>query len=151
MQDAFVEAYMSLASYKGKAPFEHWLLRIATRTGYRHWKSQRRQRERETLIADAAVIVSDDPGPDEAAAFVHELLAKLPPRDRLVLTLLYVEGLSIAEVAAQTGWTKTMVKAQSFRARGRARRLTAESDMSNGRFTPWADGRDRLGSTVKGE
>jgi hypothetical protein len=37
VQDVFVEAYMSLSSYRAKAPFAHWLSRIATRVGYRYW------------------------------------------------------------------------------------------------------------------
>src|SRR5512146_2070442 len=35
VQDVFVEAYMSLGGYNGKAPFDHWLACIATRVGYR--------------------------------------------------------------------------------------------------------------------
>ncbi len=38
VQDVFVEAYLSLGSYREKAPFDHWLSRIATRIGYRYWK-----------------------------------------------------------------------------------------------------------------
>ena len=54
---------------------------------------------------------------------LHELLAKLPPRDRLVLTLLYLEGLSVAQAAQRAGWSKAMVKVQAFRARKKLRAL----------------------------
>src|SRR5579862_5261057 len=40
--DVFVEAYFSLANYSGRAPFVHWLNRIATRVGYRYWKRRTR-------------------------------------------------------------------------------------------------------------
>jgi len=43
VQDVFVEAYLSLDGYHGKAPFEHWLARIATRVGYRYWKQKARR------------------------------------------------------------------------------------------------------------
>jgi len=44
VQDVFVEAYLSLDRYHGKAPFVHWLSRIATRVGYGYWKQVSRQR-----------------------------------------------------------------------------------------------------------
>ena len=53
---------------------------------------------------------------------VHQLLATVSARDRLVLTLHYLEGFSIEQIAEQTGWTKTMVKVQMHRARKRLRK-----------------------------
>ncbi len=47
VHDVFVEAYFSLDGYRGDAPFEHWLQRIATRVGYRYWT--RRGREPATV------------------------------------------------------------------------------------------------------
>src|SRR5687768_12620713 len=41
VHDTFVEAYFSLKRYRGDAPLENWLQRIATRVGYRFWKRQR--------------------------------------------------------------------------------------------------------------
>src|SRR5690242_14164866 len=40
VHDVFVEAYTSLRNYRGEAPLEHWLQRIATRVGYRYWKQK---------------------------------------------------------------------------------------------------------------
>jgi DNA-directed RNA polymerase specialized sigma24 family protein len=49
VQDVFVEAYLSLGSYRQKAPFGHWLSRIATRVGYRYWKQMARRQEMESF------------------------------------------------------------------------------------------------------
>src|SRR5262245_47301985 len=38
VHEVFVEAYFSLSRFRGDAPLEHWLQRIATRVGYRYWK-----------------------------------------------------------------------------------------------------------------
>jgi len=129
VQDVFVEVYRSLHRYKGRAPFEHWLSRIATRTGYRYWK--RRQRD-EVLIPieewDSAI--TWDPAeldPDQASENLFRLLASLPPRDRLVLTLRYFEDLDVAETAGRTGWSETMVKVQTHRARGKLKTLLEQS------------------------
>lgn len=53
VHDVFVEAYLGLNGYRGRAPFSHWLRRIATRVGYRFWKRRRRQ-ERELPLDEAA-------------------------------------------------------------------------------------------------
>ncbi|MFM8477846.1 MAG: sigma factor-like helix-turn-helix DNA-binding protein [Planctomycetaceae bacterium] len=36
---------------------------------------------------------------------MHLLLARLPPPDRLVLTLIYLDGCTVAEAADRAGWT----------------------------------------------
>ena len=54
---------------------------------------------------------------------------KLPPRDRLVLLLRYVEEHSVQETADLTGWTQTMVKVQSWRARQKLKKLFQESGL----------------------
>jgi len=131
VQDVFVEAYLSLHSYRGKAPLAHWLSRIATRVGYRHWKRAARIRQTESLTLEEWDIVPDGSteqmDPSQAAALVHRLLAQLRPRDRLVLTLRYLEGCDVAETARLTGWTKSMVKVQSGRARKRLEKILARS------------------------
>ncbi len=61
--------------------------------------------------------------PEEAAEILHSLLDRLPPRDRLVLMLRYVEDRSVEETAELTGWTQTMVKVQAWRARNKLKKL----------------------------
>ncbi len=78
------------------------------------------------------VAESQDPDPDEAAELLHKMRAILSPRDRLVLTLLYWEGFSVAEIANQTGWTKTMVKVQAHRARARLRKKLEQAKQNAG-------------------
>ena len=130
VQDVFVEAYLSLGSFRGKAPFLHWLRRIATRVGYRHWKRRKRERER---FADAsrqhlgALVVCEDPTPAEAAEHVHKLLEQLPAKDRLVLSLQYFEECDTSEIAERTGWSRTLVKVRAHRARRKLRNLLEEA------------------------
>lgn len=127
VQDVFVEAYVSLPGYRGRAPLLHWLRKIATRVGYRFWRMRaRRPEHRPVSMAQwDAVAARDSSEVDaaEAAEVVHAVLERLAPRDRLVLTLIYLEGCSVAEAAQQAGWTQTMVKVQAHRARKRLRRL----------------------------
>ncbi len=129
VQDVFVEVYLSLRSFRGRAPFSHWVQKIATRVGYRHWKYQARERRRGTARLDDHLdgLRAATAGDAVAAAeTVHSLLSKLGPRDRLVLTLLYLEGNSVAEAAALAEWSQTMIKVQAFRARRKLQRLLAK-------------------------
>ena len=128
VQEVFVEAYFSLGGYRSEAPFEHWLQRIATRVGYRYWK--RRQRERREVAGrpidlEQVAAAGDERAIDaaDAAELLRGVLDRLPPRDRLVITLLHVEGRSVEEAARLSGWSRTMVKVQAYRARAKLRRL----------------------------
>ncbi|OHB63337.1 MAG: hypothetical protein A2168_02455 [Planctomycetes bacterium RBG_13_50_24] len=131
VQDVFVEAYLSLNSYREKAPFGHWLSRIATRVGYRYWKQLARRGETESFsLAEWDELPGKSPDqmdPGRAADLLHRLLGQLRPRDRLILTLRYLEGCDVAETARRTGWTKSMVKIQSMRARKRLEKLFAQA------------------------
>jgi RNA polymerase sigma-70 factor (ECF subfamily) len=121
VHDVFVEAYLGLAGFKGSSPFSYWLSRIATRVGYHYWKQEARRQKSEGLTAEELEQwASGDADPLEAhdaAVLVHKVLGLLPPRDRLVLTLRYLEEYDVAETAERTGWTQTMVKVQTLRAR----------------------------------
>ncbi|HTY23790.1 MAG TPA: RNA polymerase sigma factor [Desulfomonilaceae bacterium] len=132
VQEVFVEAYLSLSKYGAKAPFQHWLSRIATIVGYRFWKYRSRERSRSSIPIEEELdqLVAAEPesmDPSVAADVLHSLLEQLPPRDRLVLVLRYVEDRSVEETAELTGWTGAMVKVQSWRARKKLRKLLQDA------------------------
>lgn len=132
VQESFVQAYFSLHTYKAQAPFEHWLARIATRVGYRFWKQSKRHTHVSLMDADWDQLSQDetDPmAPQLAAELIHNLLAKLPPRDRLVLTLRYLEQCSVEETAQQTGWSLSLVKVQTHRAKKKLKKLLNNTDI----------------------
>ncbi len=112
VQEVFVQAYLSLKGFSGRAPFSHWLSRIATRTGYAWLKKRKRNAFVELSDQTAARSTSGDVGQNRE--LLEHLLSQLSARDRLVLTLLHLEEHSIAETAELTGWSQTMVKVQAF-------------------------------------
>jgi RNA polymerase sigma-70 factor (ECF subfamily) len=77
-------------------------------------------------VALDATLQAPDAAPEEAAAHAKELLGKLletlNPDDRLVLTLLYLEEKSVAEIGTLTGWSRPLVKVRALRARARVRK-----------------------------
>jgi RNA polymerase sigma-70 factor (ECF subfamily) len=130
VQEVFVEAYLSLSSYRGEAPFLHWLRRIGSRVGYRFWKEQARAKSTVPLADFDAIETeaADTVDPSVAAEVLHSLLARLPRADRLVLTLMYFEQCSTREIAGQMGWSRAVVKMRAFRAR---RKLKAIAEREN--------------------
>jgi RNA polymerase sigma-70 factor, ECF subfamily len=128
VQDVFVEAYTSLKNFRPQAPFFHWLSRIAVRVGYRHWKRQKKAQNNPHVSLDEWEQLSDPKTPDvlatqEAADLLHRLLGQLTPRNRLVLTLRFIEERNVEETSELTGWSQTMVKVQTLRARSQLKKL----------------------------
>jgi len=132
VQDVFVEAYLSLKGFRGRAPFLHWLRRVATRVGYRYWKSRGRKRDREEALTETSLdlaVAPEDLTPSEASEALYRLFAKMPPPDRVVLTLFYFEECDINEIASRTGWTHTLVRVRLHRARKKLKALLNEADI----------------------
>jgi RNA polymerase sigma-70 factor (ECF subfamily) len=127
VQDVFVAAWKSLRGFDQARPFYPWLRTVAIHVGYRYWKNRKRAVGAISLEETGELAAAPDTLPPERAEeILHALLARLPPRDRLVLTFIYLEGHSVAEVADLTGWSKTMVKVQAYRARGKLKRMVGE-------------------------
>jgi RNA polymerase sigma-70 factor (ECF subfamily) len=132
VQDVFVEAYLGLKGFRGRAPFLHWLRRIATRVGFHYWKLQVRIEEREEALKETNLNLTAAPEtltPSEAADMLYQLLGKLPPADRLVLTLFYFEECDVKEISARSGWNRALVKVRLHRARKKLKSLLEEAGM----------------------
>src|SRR5213082_4069691 len=83
VQEVFLKAFRKLGGFRGDAPFEHWLMRLAVRTCYDALRSHQRNRElsfsdlseRETDWLDRFVANPD--GADERAAAARALIERL--------------------------------------------------------------------------
>ncbi|MFT5128122.1 MAG: RNA polymerase sigma-70 factor (ECF subfamily) [Rhodothermales bacterium] len=131
VHDMFVEAFLGLAKFRGDAPLEHWLARVATRLGYKLWR--RRAQDRQQVSLEEWQEIGErksDLSPGEAGELVHRLLGMLSPRDRLVMTMRFVDERTVEETAALTGWSETMVKVQTWRARRKLKGLLARLEGS---------------------
>jgi RNA polymerase sigma-70 factor (ECF subfamily) len=134
-QEVWLKAFQKLSSFRGEAPFEHWLMRLAVRTCYDFLRGH--QRNRETAFSELTEPEDDwlerfaqDPDAaaedaDAARALVERLLAQLSPQARLIITLLEIEDRPVKEIAKLTGWSVPLVKVRAFRARAEMRKLLA--------------------------
>ena len=132
-QEVWSKAFQKLGTFRGEAPFEHWLMRMCVRTCYDFLRAH--QRNREMTFSELSDEQSDwlerfagDPGnasedAEAARQLVQRVLERLSPAARMVLTLLEIEDRPIKEIAALTGWSLPLVKVRAFRARAEMRKV----------------------------
>ncbi|MBP1709081.1 MAG: rpoE [Deltaproteobacteria bacterium] len=135
--DVFVKAYQSLLTFKFKGGFKQWLSVIAVRICYDFWRKEYRSREipmsscseEEQNLAERAMakqsirFTSQENSQKEASELLDRALDKLSPEDRMVLELVYFEGLSAKEAAGLLGWSIANVKIRIFRSRKKLRKI----------------------------
>jgi RNA polymerase sigma-70 factor (ECF subfamily) len=136
VQEVWLKAFQKLAGFRGEAPFEHWLMRLAVRTCYDFLRSH--QRNRETTFSELSEPETDwlerfvsepetaSESADAARLLIERLLEQLSPPARLIITLLEIEDRSVKEIAQLTGWSVPLVKVRAFRARAEMRKLLAK-------------------------
>jgi RNA polymerase sigma-70 factor (ECF subfamily) len=132
-QEVWSKAFQKLGTFRGEAPFEHWLMRMCVRTCYDFLRAH--QRNRETTFSELSDEQSDwlerfagDPdnaseNAEAARQLVQRVLEQLSPAARMVIALLEIEERSIKEIAALTGWSLPLVKVRAFRARAEMRKV----------------------------
>ena len=135
-QEVWLKAFGKLESFRGEAPFEHWLMRLTVRTCYDFLRGH--QRNRESVFSDLTGPENDwlerfvtqpevaSENADAARLLVARVLERLSPSARLVITLLEIEGRSVKEIAMLTGWSVPLVKVRAFRARAEMRKILAK-------------------------
>ena len=121
VQDGLLRAWRNLSQLTEPAAFGGWVSRVVVRVCLRRARSQR------------AVSVSLDESPEprirsnpEATIDVWRLLASLPPKQRVVMHMTVVEGMTDSEIAPLLGIAISSVRAHRRRARQRLERQTSQ-------------------------
>ena len=140
-QETFVKAWCGLAGFDGRKPFENWIGRIATNAALDHLR-RRKRRQSEIGIEDLGDATLDwlqseesdrAPRVQEAREILDVAMSGLSPEDRLVITLQEIEGRSLKEISALTGWSAVSTRVRAHRAKTRLRKaLEKMKEQSNG-------------------
>lgn len=129
-QETFIKAWRSLAQYDGRAPFAHWLSRIAVNVALDHLRRTRRQRSEIGLpeLGDDALewLRNEDEHSELESRQAAEVLAlamrELSPAEQIVITMQELEGRSVKEICDRTGSSNVAVRVRAMRARAKLRK-----------------------------
>ena len=129
VQQSFTKAYFSLKSFRGSQQYSMtaWLTRIAVNICYDEFR--RKQRRGESLftemsesesgyieqIADGRTATAESSV--AAADLLEKIMSGLDPRDRIAMTLVYSDQLSLDEAARAIGISTSNLKSRLYRCR----------------------------------
>jgi RNA polymerase sigma-70 factor (ECF subfamily) len=124
VQDAFVQAYVKLESFRGSSAFYTWLYRIAYNLAMSHLRREHREASLDQMksllgsepmdgqpTAEAGVLQ------EERAEMVHAALAELSIEHRQILVLREIDGCRYDEIAEILDLPVGTVRSRLFRAR----------------------------------
>ena len=137
-QETFISAYRAIGKFRG-VNLAPWLLRIAKNQCYDMIRSMRRRPSdslEENLTnpsfvrAQSGGSAEDETLRGELAAEIQRAILSLPEAQRLVVTLIDVQGFSYEEAAEAAGVSKGTVKSRLSRGRARVRNhLRAQAEL----------------------
>lgn len=129
VQESFIKAYRSLASFRGESAFYTWLYRIAVNTAKNHLTALGRRPPKEDILAEDAesydngmyLRETDTPEnialSEELKRIVFDTIENLPDELKSAITLREIEGLSYEEIAEVMQCPVGTVRSRIFRAR----------------------------------
>lgn len=137
VQSVLIKVFTRLDQFRGLVPLEHWVARISVNT-CRHEiaRESHRPELRHADLSEEQCAVLENLAENEgelsvdhgmaSRELVEQMLQQLRPEDRLVVTLLHLEGRSVEEIKAITGWSGPLVKVRAFRARRKMKQHLAQ-------------------------
>ena len=135
LQDCFLKAYNSLNSFKGEAKFSTWFYRIVYNSALTKLSSQKRKIEAEmSSVEDNFDLESeynaDDIEKKDLQEFVQDIINKLPERYSAIITMFYLNEMSIEEISEVMQITVSNVKVMLYRSRNSMRDLVLKSKLA---------------------
>ena len=124
-QETFLAAWLGLPSFRGDARFSTWLYRIAYNCALKQLEQRKRDRaiqvelQTEEMVASSTQEQRVDAEIESRArqALVHEQLANLPAKYRIVLVLRHLQDMTYEEMAEILTMPIGTIKTHLFRAR----------------------------------
>jgi RNA polymerase sigma-70 factor (ECF subfamily) len=120
-QETFIKAFMNIKKVKNYKHYKAWVCKIAKNLVYDYFRKMKRRKT--VSLEEVGDIQGDaDVKKIRKQAIIQDALARLKERDRMLLTLSYFDGFSIADVADTLNMSENNVKVCLHRARHRLRK-----------------------------
>jgi len=120
VQDAFLEIFRALPSFRGDSTLTRWCQTIATRTAYLSISRRKPAAIDLALVEDSLPADADTRRlvqVRQAARRLYAALERIDAKQRIAFALAVIDGLSLAEVAQLTESTVVATKTRVWRAR----------------------------------
>lgn len=137
----FVQAFKSLSSFSGKAPFENWLSKLAVHCCHDYWRLKLREPaifaqpgrdlNYQAWLDKVSAAVSDSDLAEaakleETQLALEQAMRRLDAEERWLLESHYYEDMPLKEAAATLGWSLVKTKVKAMRARMKLRKMIDE-------------------------
>jgi RNA polymerase sigma-70 factor (ECF subfamily) len=135
LQDCFLKAYHSLNNFKGEEKLSTWFYRIVYNTALTKLSSKKRKIETEmSSIEEHFNLESDYNSVDiekkDLSEFIKDTINKLPERFSAIISMFYLNEMSIEEISEVMQISVSNVKVMLHRSRNSLRDLILNSKLT---------------------
>jgi len=134
MQESFIDAYLNLSKFEGRALFKTWIIKIMlNKCWHRKQKSSVKNEVREQITERSSPLFASRTDTQntvmnrELSLVIEKSLAEIPESYRVVFGLREINGLSVAETADALEISESNVKVRLNRAKTMLRREIEKS------------------------
>lgn len=138
MQESFIDAYLNLAKFEGRASFKTWIVKIMlNKCWHRKQKSSVKHEVREEVNEKSAPLFTSRTDTQntvmnkELSQIIEKSLAEIPESYRMVFALREINGFSVAETAEALAISESNVKVRLNRAKAMLRNEIEKSYTSD--------------------
>ncbi|MCW8809688.1 MAG: sigma-70 family RNA polymerase sigma factor [Ignavibacteriaceae bacterium] len=134
LQDCFLKAFKSLSSFKGESKFSTWFYRIVYNTALTKLSSKKRMTETQMSSVEDHFNLESEYGSDEIEKedvnqLIHDTISKLPERYSAIITMFYLNEMTIEEISEAMQLSVSNVKVMLHRSRNSMRDLILKSKL----------------------
>jgi RNA polymerase sigma-70 factor (ECF subfamily) len=135
LQDCFLKAYNSLVNFKGESKFSTWFYRIVYNSALTKLSSQKRKTETEMIsVEDHFNLVSEYNSNEfekrDVNELIRETISKLPEKHSAIITMFYLNEMTIDEISEVMEISISNVKVMLHRSRNALRDLILKTNLA---------------------
>lgn len=124
LQETLLAIHRVRHTYTPGRPIGPWLYAICSNRMTDFYRRSRRRQQVEVELDETSEKYFQDQSKEEGLGrMVYEILSRLPERQRRIIELLKIQGLTVKEVAVHTGMSESSVKITAFRGYEAVRRI----------------------------
>lgn len=150
IQDTYLKVYQRLDQLEQPEKFRAWVKQIARNTALDYIKKTKVLAFSELYVDEDTDIEIEDPDAShlpeiamdrqETLRLIHEILDSLPDGQRAVISMHYLQGIPVKEIAATLGKSESTIKVQLFQGRknlaAKVREMENKNDIKLYSFAP---------------